>query len=115
MTLFFFTIILLIPTLLMSLSMLMAPINKLISSSASPFECGFSPSKNSRIPMSMKFFLLTILFLVFDIELILLLPAPLMLNCSSLYSFLPSAIIFTLILYLGLLHEWNQSSLDWSF
>lgn len=40
----------------------------------SPFECGFSPKLNSRINFSLQFFLITLIFLVFDVELILMFP-----------------------------------------
>ena len=78
---------------------------------ASPFECGFLPQKPARSPFSVHFFLLAILFLVFDIELVLLFPW-LLLKLA-----LPagqSAFFFTLLLLLlGLLYEWNAKILEW--
>jgi NADH-ubiquinone oxidoreductase chain 3 len=44
---------------------------------ASPFECGFDPFSNSRIPFSLRFYIITIIFLVFDVEIAILLPLPL--------------------------------------
>nr|UJV31437.1 NADH dehydrogenase subunit 3 [Boudemos sp. DBUA0002419.01] len=80
---------------------------------ASPFECGFDPKVASRLPFSTRFFLLAVIFLIFDIELVLLIPIPL--SVSSYYFFftitLP-AVLF--ILLLGLLHEWFEGSLDWA-
>ncbi len=81
---------------------------------ASPFECGFDPKSSSRLPFSLRFFLLAVLFLVFDIEIVLLLPAPFTLNFSSpIYTLMPF-LCFIVILILGLFHEWNEGSLDWS-
>lgn len=77
-----------------------------------PYECGFDPKSGARIPFSNRFFLLSVLFLVFDIEIILIFPAPLV-NMWSSQNLLQRA-IFLLILLLGLFHEWNEGSLDWA-
>nr|YP_004769889.1 NADH dehydrogenase subunit 3 [Callistoctopus minor]YP_009504410.1 NADH dehydrogenase subunit 3 [Octopus variabilis]ADU57220.1 NADH dehydrogenase subunit 3 [Callistoctopus minor]AWX90445.1 NADH dehydrogenase subunit 3 [Octopus variabilis]AWX90549.1 NADH dehydrogenase subunit 3 [Octopus variabilis]AWX90627.1 NADH dehydrogenase subunit 3 [Octopus variabilis] len=79
----------------------------------SPFECGFDPSWYTRSPFSMRFFLLAVIFLIFDIEIILLIPIISNLLFSPCMIYLSSSIIFLIILTLGLLHEWNQGSLNW--
>nr|YP_009537155.1 NADH dehydrogenase subunit 3 [Callistoctopus luteus]AWX90458.1 NADH dehydrogenase subunit 3 [Octopus variabilis]ATU06694.1 NADH dehydrogenase subunit 3 [Callistoctopus luteus]AWX90471.1 NADH dehydrogenase subunit 3 [Octopus variabilis]AWX90484.1 NADH dehydrogenase subunit 3 [Octopus variabilis]AWX90497.1 NADH dehydrogenase subunit 3 [Octopus variabilis] len=79
----------------------------------SPFECGFDPSWYTRSPFSMRFFLLAVIFLIFDIEIVLLMPVIMNLLFSPSIIYLSSSIIFILILTLGLLHEWNQGSLNW--
>nr|YP_010924942.1 NADH dehydrogenase subunit 3 [Sinergasilus major]WKB17746.1 NADH dehydrogenase subunit 3 [Sinergasilus major] len=79
----------------------------------SPFECGFSTMNEARNPLSLRFFLVTLIFLVFDIELILLFPFLLKI---FFYSVFPHVIIFNLfliLLSLGLFLEWNQSMLEW--
>lgn len=81
---------------------------------ASPFECGFDPKKSARIPFSLRFFLLTILFLVFDIEVVLILPAPMLISSNLVLFTTPTLFLFVLILILGLLHEWNEGSLEWT-
>nr|AIE44504.1 NADH dehydrogenase subunit 3 [Sipunculus nudus]AWK60883.1 NADH dehydrogenase subunit 3 [Sipunculus nudus] len=82
---------------------------------ASPFECGFDPKKSARLPFSLRFFLLAVIFLVFDIEIVLLLPLPLILTTPAFTKpTLLAATGFLLILLLGLFHEWNQGSLDWA-
>ena len=78
---------------------------------ATPFECGFDPHNSARIPFSLRFFILAVLFLVFDIEIALLIPIPSM-NSLSL-EIKAIIIIFSIILILGLYHEWNEGSLEW--
>ena len=80
----------------------------------SPFECGFDPNHRARIPFSIRFFLLAIIFIVFDIEIVLLVPTPLLYNITNISIIILNSLIFLLILIIGLLHEWHEGSLDWS-
>merc|ERR1712168_412804 len=75
-----------------------------------PFECGFEPKRSARLPFSTRFFLLAVIFLVFDIEVVLVLPFPLIINNIRI-EILIGGIIFLIILILGLLHEWREGSL----
>nr|WMC20800.1 NADH dehydrogenase subunit 3 [Chtenopteryx canariensis] len=79
----------------------------------SPFECGFDPSVHTRAPFSMRFFLLAVIFLIFDVEIILLMPLTMDILNSNTHWPLTSTILFLTILLLGLFHEWNQGSLNW--
>nr|YP_010957180.1 NADH dehydrogenase subunit 3 [Tomicodon cryptus]WMY90468.1 NADH dehydrogenase subunit 3 [Tomicodon cryptus] len=80
----------------------------------SPYECGFDPLGSARLPFSMRFFLVAILFLLFDLEIALLLPLPWADQLSSpLLTFLWAFIILTL-LTLGLIYEWIQGGLEWA-
>nr|AOR07187.1 NADH dehydrogenase subunit 3 [Mesenchytraeus cf. gelidus SL-2017] len=81
---------------------------------SSPFECGFDPNHSARVPFSMRFFLLAIIFIVFDIEIVLLVPIPLILFSTNVTFLLIGSIMFLVILILGLLHEWNEGSLEWA-
>nr|UFI48580.1 NADH dehydrogenase subunit 3 [Amalda bellonorium] len=81
---------------------------------SSPFECGFDPIKSARLPFSLRFFLLAIIFLIFDVEIVLLLPILVSMLTSSSLMMMLSLFIFLVILILGLFHEWNEGSLDWA-
>lgn len=78
----------------------------------SPFECGFSPFLEARNLFSQRFFVLALIFVIFDVEIIMLLPF----NLSLIHMFSLSRInyfyIFLLILILGLFNEWNQRILE---
>nr|AKS04506.1 NADH dehydrogenase subunit 3 [Parasagitta elegans] len=70
----------------------------------SPFECGFDPSGVSRVTFCMKFFMISIIFLVFDVEVTLVFPM-----IYSMYQVLS----FLLILMIGLVYEWAYGGLQW--
>nr|WOR81167.1 NADH dehydrogenase subunit 3 [Anaspides swaini] len=80
----------------------------------SPFECGFDPKGTARLPFSLRFFLIALIFLIFDVEITLLLPLPIILSSSNILSWSFTSFVFLFILLLGLFHEWNQGALDWS-
>merc|ERR1711956_150077 len=75
------------------------------SEKMSPFECGFTPKYNSRLPFSIRFFLVSIIFLVFDVELVLIFPYILSLNRRIFILSISLLLIFLIILVLGLFHE----------
>nr|QKE47584.1 NADH dehydrogenase subunit 3 [Sacalia quadriocellata] len=80
----------------------------------SPYECGFDPLKTTRPPFSIRFFLVAILFLLFDLEIALLLPLPWAIQLPyPTYTFIWAFIIMSL-LTLGLLYEWIQGGLEWA-
>nr|YP_010946667.1 NADH dehydrogenase subunit 3 [Margattea angusta]WGO57385.1 NADH dehydrogenase subunit 3 [Margattea angusta] len=81
---------------------------------SSPFECGFDPVNSARLPFSLRFFLIAVIFLIFDVEIALLLPMPILLTFSNITYWMIISYTFLLILLLGLYHEWNQGSLDWA-
>nr|QXT44264.1 NADH dehydrogenase subunit 3 [Apicotermes occultus] len=81
---------------------------------SSPFECGFDPKNSARLPFSSRFFLIAVIFMIFDVEIALLLPMPITMTTSSMKSWMMISSVFLLILIIGLYHEWNQGSLEWS-
>nr|YP_010137193.1 NADH dehydrogenase subunit 3 [Apriona germarii]QWM97265.1 NADH dehydrogenase subunit 3 [Apriona germarii] len=82
---------------------------------SSPFECGFDPKNSARLPFSLQFFLIAVIFLLFDVELTLLLPLILTLKISNILSYSWISMFFIIILLMGLYHEWNQGALDWAY
>nr|YP_009132333.1 NADH dehydrogenase subunit 3 [Ophiodon elongatus]AKA55125.1 NADH dehydrogenase subunit 3 [Ophiodon elongatus] len=80
----------------------------------SPYECGFDPVGSARLPFSLRFFLVAILFLLFDLEIALLLPLPWGDQLTSpLLTFMWATAVLAL-LTLGLIYEWLQGGLEWA-
>nr|ANZ03378.1 NADH dehydrogenase subunit 3 [Pleuropoma jana] len=80
---------------------------------SSSFECGFDAMIFSRIPFSFRFFLLTIIFLVFDVEVVLFIPMCMSFMIGSMFTVFISNLFFIIILLMGLFNEWLEGSLDW--
>nr|AXS66176.1 NADH dehydrogenase subunit 3 [Curculionoidea sp. 31 KM-2017] len=79
----------------------------------SPFECGFDPKNSARMPFSLQFFLIAVIFVIFDVELTLLLPMILVYKISNLWNFSLTTFTFITILILGIFHEQAQGALNW--
>nr|YP_010000502.1 NADH dehydrogenase subunit 3 [Chloropsis cyanopogon]AFT63133.1 NADH dehydrogenase subunit 3 [Chloropsis cyanopogon cyanopogon]AFT63135.1 NADH dehydrogenase subunit 3 [Chloropsis cyanopogon cyanopogon]AFT63138.1 NADH dehydrogenase subunit 3 [Chloropsis cyanopogon]QOD96388.1 NADH dehydrogenase subunit 3 [Chloropsis cyanopogon] len=84
------------------------------SEKLSPYECGFDPLGSARLPFSIRFFLVAILFLLFDLEIALLLPLPWATQLQSPTTTLAWASFLILLLTLGLIYEWIQGGLEWA-
>nr|YP_398792.1 NADH dehydrogenase subunit 3 [Nisaetus nipalensis]BAE46852.1 NADH dehydrogenase subunit 3 [Nisaetus nipalensis] len=80
----------------------------------SPYECGFDPLGSARLPFSIRFFLVAILFLLFDLEIALLLPLPWAIQLHHPITTLAWASIIISLLTLGLVYEWLQGGLEWA-
>lgn len=78
----------------------------------SVYECGFDPFHNPGEPFSIRFFLIAILFLVFDLEISFLFPWSVSTSGLDLYT-QGVVFLFLIILVLGLIYEWMKGGLDW--
>lgn len=103
-----------IATLVISLARVLRTRSNNDREKTSPFECGFDPKNNARVPFSLRFFILAIIFIVFDIEIVLLIPIPILNTLINTVQAEIAAIVFLVILLLGLFHEWKEGSLNWS-
>nr|YP_009111888.1 NADH dehydrogenase subunit 3 [Bubulcus ibis]YP_009111914.1 NADH dehydrogenase subunit 3 [Ardea purpurea]AHN95732.1 NADH dehydrogenase subunit 3 [Bubulcus ibis]AHN95771.1 NADH dehydrogenase subunit 3 [Ardea purpurea]AIH00408.1 NADH dehydrogenase subunit 3 [Bubulcus ibis] len=110
---FMLTLSLALCTILTTLNFWLAQTNP-DSEKLSPYECGFDPLGSARLPFSIRFFLVAILFLLFDLEIALLLPLPWAIQLQSPISTLTWASIIILLLTLGLIYEWTQGGLEWA-
>nr|WMQ76591.1 NADH dehydrogenase subunit 3 [Hydora sp.] len=81
---------------------------------SSPFECGFDPKSSARMPFSLQFFLIAVIFLIFDVEITLLIPMIFIMKISNITNFSLIILFFLIILLVGLYHEWNQGALTWA-
>nr|BBO49590.1 NADH dehydrogenase subunit 3 [Breviceps poweri] len=84
------------------------------SEKLSPYECGFDPLGSARLPYSMRFFLVAILFLLFDLEIALLLPTPWATHLLHPTSTITWTSIILLLLTIGFIYEWLQGGLEWA-
>nr|UFZ13040.1 NADH dehydrogenase subunit 3 [Protohermes latus] len=107
-------LILMISFIIMMLATILSKKSFIDREKASPFECGFDPISSSRLPFSLRFFLIAVIFLIFDVEIALLFPLILIMNFSSIIMWFSVSSIFLLILLIGLYHEWNQGALNWA-
>jgi NADH-quinone oxidoreductase subunit A len=77
-----------------------------------PYECGMDPVGDARSRFSVRFFLIGVLFIVFDIELIFLFPWAVVFKDLMLFGFV-EMLIFVLVLFLGLVYVWKKGALEW--
>ena len=110
--LYFFFIVIVLPIILIVVNLVVRKTGKPHRNQLTRFECGFDPFSNARTPFSLHFFLLGVIFIIFDLEIILLIPYPLLTNIN-IVSIIPIVITFLIILYFGTIHEWNEGSLAW--
>jgi len=78
----------------------------------SPYECGFEPFEDARMKFDVRYYLVAILFILFDLEIAFLFPWAVSIDAIGLFGFV-SMMIFLAILVVGFVYEWRKGALDW--
>ncbi len=78
----------------------------------SAYECGFEPFNDSRMEFDIRFYLVAILFIIFDLEIAFLFPWAITLGSIGYFGFF-SMMLFLFILTIGFIYEWKKGALDW--
>ncbi|MEI6558444.1 MAG: NADH-quinone oxidoreductase subunit A [Rhodospirillaceae bacterium] len=82
------------------------------SEKLSPYECGFEPFSDSRAKFDVRYYLVSILFIIFDLEVAFLFPWAVTLGDLGMFGFW-SMMIFLTVLTIGFIYEWNKGALEW--
>jgi len=91
---------------------LIISVQKIDTEKLSAYECGFDPFDDARSKFDIRFYLVAILFIIFDLEVSFLFPWCVNLGSLSLFAFW-SMFIFLFILTLGFVYEWKKGALEW--
>jgi NADH-quinone oxidoreductase subunit A len=97
--------------LVLALGFLLGP-QKPDSEKLSPYECGFEAFEDSRMKFDVRYYLIAILFIVFDLEIAFLFPWAVVLDKIGMVGFLAMA-VFLGILVIGFIYEWKKGALEW--
>lgn len=78
----------------------------------SPYECGFEPFEDARMRFDVRYYLVAILFILFDLEVTFLFPWAVVLKELGLFGF-GAMVLFLAILVVGFIYEWKKGALEW--
>src|SRR3974390_559676 len=98
--------------ILMSLGFLFGP-KKPDEQKLSPYECGFEPFEDARVRFDVRYYLVAILFIIFDLEVAFLFPWAVSLGDIGLFGFW-SMVVFLGVLTVGFAYEWMKGALEWA-
>ena len=82
------------------------------SEKLSPYECGFEPFEDARMRFDVRYYLVAILFIIFDLEVAFLFPWAVALGDIGVFGFW-SMIVFLAVLTVGFAYEWRKGALEW--
>jgi NADH-quinone oxidoreductase subunit A len=94
-----------------ALGWLLAP-NHPDSEKLSPYECGFEAFEDARMRFDVRYYLVAILFILFDLEIAFLFPWAVVLRQIGMLGFV-AMLVFLAILVVGFVYEWKKGALDW--
>lgn len=86
--------------------------NKPDAEKNSPYECGFEAFEDARMKFDVRYYLVAILFILFDLEIAFLFPWAVVLQEIGLFGFL-AMMVFLLVLVIGFIYEWKKGALEW--
>lgn len=107
----FIIIALLVGVVPLVLGFILAP-NKPDSEKLSPYECGFEAFEDARMKFDVRYYLVAILFILFDLEIAFLFPWAVVLDEIGMPGFL-AMVVFLGILVIGFIYEWMKGALEW--
>ena len=96
---------------LLGVGTLLSP-NRPDAEKLSPYECGFEAFEDARMKFDVRYYLVAILFILFDLEIAFLFPWAVVLPKIGLFGF-TAMMIFLAVLVVGFLYEWKKGALDW--
>lgn len=105
-------VVALLSGLLLLLSGLVGP-RKPTLTKTMPYECGMVPIGDARQPFSVRFYLVAMIFILFDVEAIFLFPWAVVARELRLFGFV-EMLLFLVVLFAGYLYAWKKGALDWS-
>ena len=82
------------------------------SNKLSPYECGFEAFEDSRMKFDVRYYLVAILFIIFDLEIAFLFPWAVVLDQVGMFGFV-AMMLFLAILVVGFIYEWKKGALEW--
>jgi NADH-quinone oxidoreductase subunit A len=97
--------------LLLSLGRLVSP-NRPDPEKLSPYECGFEAFEDARMKFDVRYYLVAILFILFDLEIAFLFPWAVVLQDIGMFGFV-AMMVFLAILVVGFIYEWKKGALEW--
>jgi len=98
-------------TLMLSVGRFVSP-NRPDPEKLSPYECGFEAFEDARMKFDVRYYLVAILFILFDLEIAFLFPWAVVLQDIGIFGFF-AMMLFLLILVVGFIYEWKKGALEW--